>query len=105
MHKLKLESLRVESFETTWMGVHDQGTVHGNAAAVPTQPNTAVAACSPSVAVACAPSYDIPCAPSVVVICPPPTQVYHCTYGCSYRSGCDFCWDYGETPNCPTGTA
>src|SRR3982751_757235 len=101
MHKLKLEALQVESFETTRMGHHAQGTVHGNGIA--TQPNTLgaacgpnslVAACAPSVASPCRPSYELACPPSVM-ICP---QTDPCTHGCSNTTGCDVSYADGPTP-------
>jgi hypothetical protein len=96
MRKLKLESLQVESFETTSSWSPSGGTVNGHAVAPDTRGacggNTAVSQC-----VICEPqTYDpAQCGQ---------TNYLDCTYGCSYRcsntTGCDLCWVHEDTKKC-----
>jgi len=102
MRKLKLESLQVESFETTTPMPGIRGTVQGH------RPNTdgCVSVVQPG-------TQDF----SVCIICEPPqtydinacgdTRYMDCTFGCSarcsYGSGCpDICWiEIGQSDVCP----
>jgi hypothetical protein len=83
MGKLKLESLRVESFQTTSSPQKDRGTV----AAAATGTNCY--------------SYD-PCEPSRDPNNCAPTDFMDCTYGCTrlYNTcGGNYCW-IDKTSNC-----
>lgn len=68
MRKLKLESLNVESFQTSAAALRPAGTVQAHAAAAPTQ--------------TCA-TYELGCGPSGL----------DCTYTCTKMVSCipDFC--------------
>jgi hypothetical protein len=92
MRKLKLESLQVESFETTTTGARLHGTVHGHA------PEKKSRFCDgntgPSYCVECYPvSYDGACEPPTYDVreCGE-TQYFDCTLGCSQHNTCDVCW-------------
>jgi len=87
MRKLKLESLRVESFETTARAHDLHGTVQGHAAAGPQTP-----ACPPTGV-----SYCAICQQSVDIVCDPDTydaaacgdtRYHHCSYGCTQYATC-----------------
>ncbi|HEX6367584.1 MAG TPA: pinensin family lanthipeptide [Longimicrobium sp.] len=96
MRKLKLESLRVESFETTAGSASGRGTVEGHAVA-PNTPycgGTAVSLC-----VVCEPrTYDpAQCGETNYLDC-----TFGCSAGCSNTTGCDLCW-VDRTPTGPVG--
>jgi hypothetical protein len=87
MRKLKLESLQVESFETTTNAHAVRGTVQGQGIAGPQTP-----ACPPTGASYCAicqQSVDIACDPDTydVAACGP-TRYHHCSYGCTQYATC-----------------
>lgn len=105
MRKLKLESLHVESFETTTGAPRTRGTVQGNAA-VPVQPGTGVSEC-----IMCQPwSNDQRCVPQTydVYACGD-TRYFDCTYGCtvacSDRNSCGIvCYvPIDRSAACPIG--
>lgn len=79
MRKLKLESLSVESFETSAAPSRAGGTVQGH------------------ITGSRCPSYDCP---SVYQVCPAdtfepacgPTEYLDCTFGCTRVNTCNVCW-------------
>ncbi len=83
MRKLKLESLNVESFDTTATAPRLRGTVagHENSAACE---DTGMSYCQ-----VCRHSYDNVCEPDTydVVACGD-TQYFDCSYGCTVDTGC-----------------
>jgi hypothetical protein len=92
MRKLKLESLQVESFDTTSFAPDARGTVEGRADAAPDTRNT-----GPSYCVLCyAPTYDPnTCHESYDPATCPYTEFMDCTYGCTrlYNTcGGNYCW-------------
>jgi hypothetical protein len=96
MHKLKLESLQVESFETTTPAQRVRGTVRGHADLPGTtiQPGTGVSDCA-----ICQPMTwnGTGCYPSINIC--RETEYMDCTFGCT-RNTCDarinscgqYCW-------------
>lgn len=116
MRKLKLESLEVESFETTSFMPGARGTVEGH------RPNTdgcGTTVVQPgtnqvSVCIICQPhTVDWQCGPLTYDLRCGETQYMDCTFGCtincsgirgcSYGSGCpDVCWiEIGQSQVCP----
>jgi hypothetical protein len=92
MRKLKLESLQVESFETTSTGSHLRGTVQGHGPEVKSRgcPDGT----GPSNCLECFPvSYDGACEPETydVKACGD-TMYFDCTLGCSQYNTCEVCW-------------
>jgi hypothetical protein len=87
MRKLKLESLNVESFDTTATAPRLRGTVAGHG-------NTGVSYCE-----ICRHSYDNVCEPDTydVVLCGD-TRYFDCTYGCTVDTGC--CTVETQGPDC-----
>jgi hypothetical protein len=92
MRKLKLESLQVESFETTGNGSRLRGTVDGYA------PDKSRGGCpgegtGPSYCVLCHATDAADCQPDTydVVACGD-TQYFDCTFGCSQYNSCQVCW-------------
>jgi transcription elongation factor len=104
MRKLKLESLQVESFETTSRGPQPRGTVQAHADAAPNSvgcpAGTGVSDC-----IICQPwSNDIRCQPQTydVRTCGD-TNYLDCTYGCTrlYNTcGGNYCWIDDNTRGC-----
>jgi hypothetical protein len=100
MHKLKLESLQVESFDTTAFAPRARGTVEGHADIdTGTGGGSAVSVC-----VICQPQ-------SINYICQPhtydvktcgDTQYFDCTFGCTRYNSCriDVCWIDANTQGC-----
>ncbi|HEX5871585.1 MAG TPA: hypothetical protein VFY65_14260 [Longimicrobium sp.] len=100
MRKLKLESLQVDSFETTGTGGTSRGTVQGHADIdTGTGGGSAVSVC-----VICQPQ-------SIYYICQPPTydvrtcgdtQYFDCTFGCTQHNTCriQYCWVDANTQGC-----
>lgn len=93
MRKLKLESLQVESFETTAAARAVSGTVEGHADDV----DPASRDSCPSYCVRCyAPTYDPnTCHQSYDPATCPHTEFMDCTYGCTrlYNTcGGNYCW-------------
>ncbi|HEU4883320.1 MAG TPA: hypothetical protein VFT45_13760 [Longimicrobium sp.] len=90
MRKLMLESLQVESFETTVEAARCRGTVDGHAAAYPdsrTCPPSAVSVCAP-----CESQEPIRCGTSCDYGCTTPCTFW-CSNGCSNGTGCEAsCW-------------
>lgn len=82
MHKLKLESLQVESFDTSNTGSQLRGTVEANA-----DVNTRgcpVGGTGPSECVVCYATYDVRQCPE--------TEYVDCTFGCTQGNSCNVCW-------------
>lgn len=90
MHKLKLESLQVESFETTRMGHRGEGTVRGHADVATGGTGTIQPATINSI---CIPTYNVrDCGD---------TRYFDCTFGCSHNTGCrTVCYIEADTPAC-----
>lgn len=91
MRKLKLESLQVESFETTSPDAHSRGTVRGHA-------DVDTGGCGgtgPSHCVICQHSVDYVCEPDTydVKACGD-TRYFDCTLGCTQYDSCraEYCW-------------
>ena len=107
MRKLKLESLQVESFETTASAPAMRGTVQGHAPGTVGCPGTGVSDCA-----ICQPlTIDQGCLLTIDPRdCGETNPQFDCTYGCTYacsdpRQSCgDVCWaDPDQTINCPIG--
>jgi len=87
MRKLKLESLQVESFDTTPSGPRVRGTVAGHADVdTGTGGGTGQSFC-----VICHHSYDFVCEPETydVKACGD-TKYFDCTLGCTQYDSCDY---------------
>jgi hypothetical protein len=86
MRKLKLESLQVESFETTAAAPAMRGTVQGHAPNTVGCPGTGVSDCA-----ICQPmTIDLNCQPLTYDLrnCGVTNPLWDCTYGCT-RNTCD----------------
>jgi hypothetical protein len=83
MRKLKLESLTVESFETTATGSLMVGTVRGNAQVA--AEDTGVSLC-----VICQISVDVNCQTEDPELCGD-TNYLDCTFVCSAYASCEAC--------------
>lgn len=98
MRKLTLESLRVESFETTAGTHHWRGTVDGHgiiAPNTPTCPPSAISQCSP-----CESLEHTRCGDTCVYDCTAPCTMV-CSNGCSNTTGCAAsCYAPGDTLEC-----
>jgi hypothetical protein len=101
MRKLKLESLQVESFETTASARRAGGTVQGHAEAAPD--TTGCGGTGPSYCVICQHSVQYVCEPDTydVKACGE-TQYFDCTFGCTQYNSCDprACWAEENTKRC-----
>jgi hypothetical protein len=93
MRKLKLESLQVESFETTGTGPMSRGTVEGNAASdefTECCDGTEISWCSE-----CIDSIDFPCEPTydggtgcTATNCGGDCSYFGCSFGCTVDTAC-----------------
>ena len=92
MRKLKLESLNVESFDTTATAPRSRGTVAGH------ENSAGCGDSGPSVCQVCRSYYDV-CDPGTydVAACGE-TQYFDCTYGCTMDTGC--CTAETENADC-----
>ncbi|HEY0019589.1 MAG TPA: hypothetical protein VGC13_25020 [Longimicrobium sp.] len=112
MRKLKLESLQVESFETTGPARAARGTVAGHQV-VGTGTGGDTGGTAVSYCMVCEPwSADYRCDPQTYDMrnCGETNPQFDCTYGCTYacsdpRNSCgDVCWiDPDQTVNCQVG--
>lgn len=94
MRKLTLESLQVESFETTAESVSWRGTVEAHGAPAPDTPT-----CPPSAVSQCAPCESLEqtrCGHTCVYDCTAPCTIV-CSNGCSLGIGCEICYLPGDT--------
>jgi hypothetical protein len=109
MRKLTLESLQVESFETTAAAQDVRGTVQGHAINTSGCPGTGVSDCA-----ICQPqTIDLNCQPQTYDLrgCGVTNPLYDCTYGCTrntcdpYFNSCgDVCWiDPDDSAACQIG--
>jgi hypothetical protein len=100
MRKLKLESLHVESFDTTADATRHRGTVDGHADVAPDTRACPVDTIepNPSYCVICYPvSYDHRCTYDPREC--GDTNYMDCTFGCSQYNSCKVCW-IEETKAC-----
>ena len=81
MHKLKLESLQVESFDTTDNGSRLRGTVEAHA---DVDSRGCPGGTGPSYCVVCYATYDVRQCPE--------TEYMDCTFGCTQANSCNVCW-------------
>lgn len=96
MRKLTLESLQVESFETTADAPHLRGTVQGNADVAP-DTHACPIDTNPSACVVCYATDDWNCTYDVREC--GETQYMDCTFGCSQYNSCQVCW-VDDTKKC-----
>jgi hypothetical protein len=104
MRKLKLESLQVESFETTAPDRASRGTVDGHVAPAPDTKHCDDS--GPSYCNVCYESQDTLCEPATydVVVCTD-TNYFDCTFGCTQQNTCGYrkCWIGDDTKRCNPG--
>ena len=88
MRKLKLESLQVESFETTSTGRTSRGTIEGHDAVAPDTKRCG-GDTGPSYCHVCYETQETFCEPETydVVVCTD-TNYFDCTFGCTQYDTC-----------------